>query len=176
MEKDLRELFKKEREIDHPREQGHEVRFIEKLYEELPNKEKSSPLLFKIAASIIFLVGVGFLYYNTLGSVDSSQTNFTLGQLSPDLKKIENYYSSNIEILLTHIERNKEDKHFESRYFNRLSILQQEYEALISEIKEEGPNSFIVSALVNNLQLQLELLQELNQKITSSKNENHEII
>ncbi|NER15387.1 hypothetical protein GWK08_18170 [Leptobacterium flavescens] len=176
MEKDLKELFEIERQVDHPRKPDHEARFIERLYEELPNKKKSSPLMLKIAASIVFLIGIAAASYSLLSPRSGSANNFSLSQLSPELKEVESYYTSNIEIILTQIEKNKENRGFEGRYLQRLSILQEEYEILISEIKEEGPNTFNVSAMINNLRLQLELLQELNREITSSKNKNYEII
>ncbi|MDY8134670.1 hypothetical protein [Aquimarina sp. 2201CG5-10] len=180
MEKDLKELFEKERNINHPRKPDHEIKFITRLYEELPNKNKSSYLVFKIAASVVFIIGIGIAYYISLPLETTHQTevstNFSLGQLSPDLEKIENYYTSNIEMMLVEIEENRGNKSFKDRYFKRLSLLQEEYEVLITEIREGGPNSFTISAIINNLRLQLELLEELNQEITSSKNEHHEII
>jgi len=180
MEKDLKELFEKERQVNHPRKSNHEAEFIQKLYQELPIKKKAYSFVVKIAASAVFIIGIGITSYILVNHTDLEQSgaseNFSLGQLSPDLKEIENYYSSNIKILLENIEKGGENKNIKNRYLDRLSLLQKEYETLISEIKEGGPNTFIISALINNLQLQMELLQELNQEIISSKNKHHETI
>jgi len=180
MEKDIRALFEKERHMDYPRNQNHEAEFITRLHEELPEKRKDFPPILKIAAFIVLLTGMGIVYYTSMSPVNSGASEnpetFSLGQLSPDLKKVEHYYSSNIETLLTNIEHNTEDTEVRERYLNNLSMLQEEHKTIISEIKKDGPSTFTVSALITNLRLQLELLQELNHEITSSKNENYETI
>lgn len=177
MEKKIRALFEKERQMDCPRNPNHEEEFIARLYEELPERKRGFSPILKIAASIVLLIGMGIFYYTSLGPVSpvpsGNPETFSLGQLSPDLKEVENYYSSNIQTLLTNIEHHREGTAEKERYLNRLSILQKEHETIVSEIKEDGPSTFTVSALINNLRLQLELLQELNHEITSSKNENY---
>ena len=57
---------------------------------------------------------------------------------------------------------------------DRLSELNLEYEDLNKELNELGPNDQTISALIENLQLRLELLQKLKKKLNQlkpSKNE-----
>lgn len=56
----------------------------------------------------------------------------------------------------------------------RLAELDGEYNHLNQELNELGPNDDTISALINNLQLRLQLLQKLKTKLNqlkSSKNE-----
>ncbi len=59
----------------------------------------------------------------------------------------------------------------------RLTELNVEYKKLNEELNQVGPNDQTISALIKNLQLRLQLLQKLKEKLNevqSSKNEQYE--
>jgi hypothetical protein len=59
-------------------------------------------------------------------------------------------------------------------FMNQLQELDVEYETLNEELNKIGPNDQTISALIQNLQLRLQLLQKLKKKLNSlntSKNE-----
>jgi prefoldin subunit 5 len=59
-------------------------------------------------------------------------------------------------------------------YMDRLAELNKEYQRLNQELNQMGPNDQTIGALINNLQLRLQLLQKLKTKLNqlkSSKNE-----
>ncbi len=197
MGQDLKELFAKEKKEDKRiMKPGHEDRFLSKLEESLPDLKletahKSKPKPFPwlpIAASIVVLLGLtAYFVFGTDKTIENSDTVITdkgneseqrqsisLGDLSPDLKKIERYYVTNINLELSGLEFTGENKAIVDSYMARLSELDKEYKKLTVELNAVGPNDDTINALIQNLQLRLQLLQKLKSKLNqlkSSKNE-----
>lgn len=188
MKQDLIKLFKKEREEQSfELKKGHEARFLSKLDEALPVEKKSLWNTWKVAASIVVLLGLGLIGYLQFFNMEDipttvvdkgesikKESTFSLGDLSPDLKKVENYYVANINMELSKLDVSATNKELVDSFMERLSELNSEYENLNSELNELGPNDQTISALIENLQLRLQLLQKLKKKLNqlkSSKNE-----
>jgi len=187
MSQDLRELFKKEREEQQPQMNlGHEERFLERLEEEFPKGKKSYSYLFKIAAAILLLVTAGYFGFKKYteepiketvvvrGEESKEQKGISLGDLSPDLQKVENYYVANINLELSKLEVSKDNKALVDSFMEQLENLDLEYNRLNEELNQMGPNDDTISALIQNLQLRLQLLQKLKKKLNdlnTSKNE-----
>ena len=187
MEQDLREMFNKEkREQKFTINNGHEERFLEKLQQSLPEDKKPNRAWMKVAASIIVIlsVGVGYFLLNENSNIKTTvvgndpinekQTEFTFGDLSPDLKKVENYYVANINLELAKLEVSPDTKDLIDGFMEQLNNLNLEYKTLNAELKELGPNEQTITALIENLQLRLQLLQKLKRKLNElklSKNE-----
>ncbi len=190
MAQDLRKMFKEDREKrKHSLAEGHEARFHERLKKELPQKKTASFQWLKIAAAILVLVSVGFygvkkykaneLMKTTIVEREtdaSTNKEISLGDLSPDLKKIENYYIANINLELSKLEVSKENKTLVSSFMDQLANLNNEYEKLISELNQMGPNDQTITALIQNLQLRLQLLQRLKKKLNELKTSKNEQI
>ena len=108
MAQDLRELFEQKRkEENFEMKKGHKNRFMQRLDEEMPVEQKGSSMQWlRIAASIVVLLGVGaFFFFNTdkdlpengvkvvdRKNLKDNKQNISLGDLSPDLQKLETYY------------------------------------------------------------------------------------
>lgn len=190
MARDLRKLFEEEqKEEQFVMNEDHEKRFMELLEKELPKQKKTSFYILKIAAAILVLVGIGTVFY--MSREDSSikttivdknpgveaRTGISLGDLSPDLKKVENYYVANINLELSKLNISGDNKELVDNYMERLTELNVEYKKLNEELNQVGPNDQTISALIKNLQLRLQLLQKLKEKLNevqSSKNEQYE--
>lgn len=192
MAQDLRDLFKKNSsENPEKMEVGHENRFLRKLEKELPATKKSSYSFWKVAASIAVLFTIG-LYFFTQDGIDIKDNKvsgtdnpiekvktFSLGDLSPDLKKVEDYYVSTINLELSKLELTEDNKGLVDSYLEQLSELDEEYKRLNIELNEIGPNDQTINALIKNLQLRLQLLHKLKNKLNelkSSENEQDNII
>jgi hypothetical protein len=176
MGQNLKDIFEKERLVNHKRRVDHEDLFIERLYEELPIKNRNSLGVLKIAASILVFISLGVATYFLNKEEVISNSEFVLSDISPELKEIEGFYITNINLTLSDIEKNDENQAFVQRYLKRLSTLKEEHRFLITEMNEEGPNSQSIIVLINNLKLQLELLRELKEQLTLLNNNNHETI
>ena len=144
------------------------------------NQKKSTIFSsFRIAASVLVLIGIGIMSYVMIDNPANQKEEliaYTLKNISPELEEIESFYVTNINLVLSDIEKNSENQAFVKRYMKRLSLLKEEYKNLLLEMNEEGPNSLSISVLINNLKLQLELLQELREQVVSTKNKKNEII
>ncbi|MFT5848242.1 MAG: hypothetical protein ACJARX_002297 [Psychroserpens sp.] len=181
MARDIRKLFKEEQQesplkmSDH-----HEARFLKKLDEALPVEsaiKKRLPVL-QIAAGIVILIGLGFGASKFFGNEIILPTEIvetenpskedqlkSLGDISPDFKKVEDYYLANINIELSKVKQTPENKELFDGYVVRLAELNQEYKRLSLELTEHGPNELTVSALIDNLKLRLNLLYRLKEQL-----------
>ncbi|MCM4153367.1 hypothetical protein DHD05_17375 [Arenibacter sp. N53] len=183
MSQDLREMFKRMDSVsEEPMKVGHEQRFLKRMEEELPRVKTVSFPLFKIAASLIILIGLGALILVKLGApelmdatvVDKdtaqpAEKGISLGDLSPDLKKVEDYYMVNINLELSQLKISDHNKALIDSFMERLEELNVEYKKLNTELNEIGPNDQTITALIKNLQLRLQLLHKLRDKLQELK-------
>ena len=185
MAQDLRNLFEKDVEVQQAKmSQGHEARFLEKLEKELPIEKKSSGFNFlNIAASIVIVLGLSFGAYQFLGTSDPVEPEKQIvaedkgpsafGKLSPQLKKVEDYYLANINLELSKMEVTPENKELFDGYLSRLQELNDEYDVLTKELEESGPTEHIINASIDNLKLRLNLMYRLKEKLNEINNENN---
>jgi hypothetical protein len=191
MGQDIRDMMK-----DHTPEQpklseGHEARFEKKLQQAFPtrlqdNRRKSNNVSFywlKIAATVIIFLGAGYFAYQQWGGVENTDavlvdnigvdetttSQFTLGDLSPDLKKVEEFYTNGINIQLASLQNDTDNKELIDGYLKQINELNKEYELLNKELNEVGPTEATITALIDNLKLRLELLFKLKNKLKELK-------
>ncbi|WP_405381364.1 hypothetical protein [Maribacter sp. LLG6340-A2] len=191
MKQDLRKMFKDYTEEErYTMKTGHESRFLKKLESKMPTEQKSTKTWLFVAATIVVLlsIGLGYTFKNSglsQPAVVTTDTNtngkqpdqdFTFGDLSPDLKKVESYYLANINIELSKLEISKDNEELIDSYMEQLNNLNNEYKNLNTELKELGPNDQTISALIENLQLRLQLLKKLKKKLNQLKQSKNEQI
>jgi hypothetical protein len=184
MAQDLRDLLKEEKEQRYQMKPGHEKRFARRLEAEVQGSRKKRYAYYGIAASVVLLIGFSIAMYTYLQpgndtpegttvvnrpEVDSAPQQLSLGDLSPDLHKIEQYYVANINFQLSELEISPENKSMVDSFMARLSELNQDYAALNEELNTLGPNDQTINALINNLQLRLKLLYKLKDKMDNLK-------
>ncbi len=190
MAQDLRKLFKEQRENEKfSLKEAHEARFLKRLEEELPVPKKTNTHHWlKIAASIAVLLTIGGYFLSKQnaksdgiptkvverGTVAKTKKSISFGDLSPEMKKVEEYYVANINYELSRLEVSDENKEIIDGFLARLEDLNIAYQDLNKELNEIGPNDQTIEAAINNLQLRLQLLQKLKStlnQLKSSKNE-----
>jgi hypothetical protein len=197
MSQDLREMFRNEEgPASEKLSEGHEKRFEAKLDKALPIEKSNSNYLFlKIAAVLIVVFGVGFIFFTPSGNhgnlkdeivetpveevVEEKEleTQFQVSDVSPEFRKIENYYLASLNFEIAKLEVTEENKALLDAFMKQLAELEKEYKRLNNEFSEIGANEQTVEALIVNLQLRLELLYKVKNKIKEikeSKNEQHE--
>ncbi|SRX53933.1 hypothetical protein [Aequorivita sp. CIP111184] len=199
MARDIKKMFENYTPETSELPKGHEARFeakLNKAFSETVCEEKdtSFPWL-KIAAVAIVFLAVSFFGYqqlskkdleiteNTINSVvennpenleKNDAPKLTLANLSPDLKKVEEYYMTGINLQLASLKINGENKEFVEGYMQRLSELDKEYTLLNAELNQVGPSEATVTALIDNLKMRLDLLFKLKSKLKELKNQNNE--
>ena len=189
MAQDIREMLKDFRPEGPKLSEGHETRFEKSLETAFSKRKRNSSFFWvKIAASVAILLSVayfGFDYFVTKGStgteiVDTPTINetpiITIGDLSPDLKKVEDFYVTGINQQLASLNRTPENEELINGYLQRLEELNTAYTKLNEELNEVGPSEATITALIDNLQLRLELLFKLKNKLKELKNLENETI
>lgn len=186
MAQDLRNLFENERGKKHPMKEGHEERFLERLEKEMPEKRNPLVLFWRIAAAVALIISVAIFTLRKDHTTQPADTmvveegtdngveTISLGDLSPDLKKVEQYYVANINMELARLDVSGENKALVDGYMEQLAELNTAYTSLNQELNSLGPNDQTITALIKNLQLRLQLLHRLKEKLNelkSSKNE-----
>ena len=190
MAQDLRKLFEneKEKKIGAPLESGHQNRFLERLEKEMPaEKKKKTASFFRLKIAAILIVALAttfFIYQQNANSIENTVVNTNenlqtdtpvktqpvyLSDVSPEFKKIEDFYLANINAELSQLNITKENKELIDSFMLQLSTLDKEYKKLNAELDDTGVNEETVSALINNLELRLELLYKLKNKLTELK-------
>jgi len=190
MGQDIREMFKSEEQVGKEKlREGHQNRFEARLDEALPKERKNYRSFFQISAVLVVIIGIGsfFLFNNTQDPVQNNNqmvdapaeetsndkkaaTNeYRLSDVSPEFKKIEDYYMASVNIQLAKLDMTPDNKELIDAFMKKLETLNEEYIALNAEIQETGLNEETVEAMIANLQLRLDLLKKLKTKLSEIK-------
>ena len=89
----------------------------------------------------------------------------SMGEVVPDLKRVEDYYLASINLELSKVQMTPENKDLVDGYIQRLKELNDEYDNLILELNENGPNEATLDALIDNLKFRLNLVMRLKEKL-----------
>ena len=177
MAQDIRELFKNEKFSGEAMPENHRERFLKKLDEALPKAKRKSFIWYNLAASVLLLLGLSYGMFNYLtvdGELNGNGTTVaktkTLGDVSPGLKKVEDYYLASINLELSKIKYSPENKEVFDGYIAQLDELNKEYEQLSLELTENGPSELTINALIDNLKLRLNLLYRLKEQLKELNN------
>lgn len=168
--------------------QGHETRFSERLDKAFHTPQKPSFLWWKVAATAVLFVGLSYFGHQQLTPKEEVKTvsaepatkdrpqpqQISLGDLSPDLKKVEDYYLSGINLQLASLKITPDNNPIIEGYMEQLHQLDIEYERLNGELNEMGPTEATVMALIDNLKMRLDLLFKLKNKLQELKNQENE--
>ena len=198
MAQDIKKMFENYDDPKTPKlREGHQARFeakLDKVFSENISEEKNTSIPWlKIAAMVVVLLAVSFFGYQQLSKnnaiIDSNNTvvdntsetgdktdtpKLTLADISPDLKKVEEYYMAGINVQLASLKITDENKDLVDGYMQRLAELDTEYNSLNAELSKVGPTEATVTALIDNLKLRLDLLFKLKNKLKELKNQNNE--
>jgi len=176
MPKDLREMLQNEPVHTDGLSKNHRRKFENKLQKEMHSGKVKRFQLLKIAASFLIIISLGssvfYFSNNEVGNKPNVAKIESLGSISPELKKIENYYLASIQTEISTIEETSENKELLNGYFEKLGELTKEYKILTEELNSEGLNEKSINALIENLQLRLKLLYQLKEQLNELKNNN----
>ncbi|UAB81256.1 hypothetical protein INR76_00420 [Marixanthomonas sp. SCSIO 43207] len=196
MAQDIRKMFENTPEEATTPPQGHQARFearLDQAFGASKPKQNQPAIKFmwlKVAAIAIVFLSIGFFGYEQLSKTNTpvdvvevpkqtQNTNqnvakITLGDLSPDLQKVEDYYLTGINVQLASLKIKDDNKELVDGYMQQLSELDKEYQRLTLDLNEIGPTEATIGALIDNLQLRLELLFKLKNKLKELKNQKDE--
>ena len=189
MAQDIRKMLQEDRTLPSKPPKGHQKRFEARLEKAFPKEEQENNsnrnfFFLKIAAVLIVVLGVGFFFLDQESEFSGNQITdapvevetktseevpvtkeYQLSDESPEFKKIENFYLASLNIELAKLEVNDSNRALVDSFMKQLAGLDEEYKKLNAEINETGLSESSVEALISNLQLRLELLYKLKNKI-----------
>ncbi len=188
MKQDLRKMMRNAPEEKQHMPAGHEDRFAAKLAKEFGKETKQSKTSWiQWGVAAVLIMGLGFFGWNAINTqaidgvelVNAENTvvvnkQVTLADISPELKQIENFYKTNINIQLASLEFSEENQELVDGYMQRLGDLDTAYRQLSAEMTEVGLTEAILTAQIDNLKFRLELLFKLKEKLKELKNQNDE--
>lgn len=176
MSQNIKEITKKFKHTSKDLPLNHQKRFEGKLQVAL-HQQKKQFSIFRIAATLVLLVGLGFVFNNLFTS--KVEDNYTLGSLSPELERIESYYTNAITYELAKLEITEDNKFILDSYFAKLEELTKTYNKESAQLNIDNINEKSINALIDNLQLRLQLLlqlkQQLKQNFKANTNEKNNI-
>jgi len=191
MGQDIRELLKNDKFFDTPQieeiSKDHGLRFLDKLNEALPEQEPIQKIIHLPKRNKNYVIAASAAALLTLGSFLVSNSSFNLQQpssdsvyslsnndnenipsladVSPEFKKVEDYYLASINVELANLKINAENKNVVDSFMEQLTKLDKEYKLLQKELHSQGTLSLSLEALIDNLQMRLELLQQLKSNL-----------
>ncbi len=177
MKVDLRERFKEEKML---RElpANHRAVFEKKLKKELHGQKRISLRFLSIAASVLVLFGLGYVF--TVQNAATQEPTYpqaaqvSLEEYSPELKKIENYYLTAINLELASLEVTDENRALLDDYLKRMDGLTKEYALLSQKLQLDKIDEELINNLIDNLQMRLQLMVELKNELKKIKTVNNE--
>lgn len=170
--KGLEDFFEKNREAfdDLELPLGHEERFLKKL-----KKGNWTTLRVKwwygIAASLIFLVAIGF-FAKEIAHKSKSKNNQTisLGDISPKYQEVEEFYQAGVNEKIEEFEKLNCNINDEQKLMidKELKQLNGSYKALQKELSVNKNDERIINAMINNYQNRISLLEQVIYQIKNN--------
>jgi hypothetical protein len=151
----------------HETPDGHQSRFMERLN---ANPQKSTrtnswwkPL--SIAASIVLLVSIAF----TMSPTEPEEKG--LASISPEMEQTQSFFVSAIHQELETLKsfESEDTKALIDDTLRRLSLLETNYDQLKTDLEESGNDKRVISAMIENFQNRIEILEQVNQTIEEIK-------
>ncbi len=158
--------------------ENHRDKFKEKLDKSLHKRLFYNKIYFKVAASIVILLGLGYFInagFNNTNQV-TKEPALTINALSPELGKIESYYTTAINYELANLPISEGNDTLIKNYLVKIEILSKQYNNLNTKLLNGDLSEAVINNLITNLQMRLQLLLELKtelNKTKSIKNENN---
>lgn len=177
MPKDIRKILENYPEESVNLSADHSNKFESKLMKELHQKKTNRKPIYwlSVAASIALLVTVGIQFIPDTPDtppVIKQENKISLGTISPELNTIEAYYVNSINLELSQLEITDDNKELIDSYLKKIGELTEEYKSLTLELNTKGVNDQTIDALINNLQLRLQLMKRLKKQLNTLKEVN----
>lgn len=172
MSKNIREIMKNYKNEDVSLSANHRNNFQDRLLKEVHHQPKKKNYRWlQVAASVVLIVSLAVGYFGIERTPEEIKPTkvISLGSLSPELKSIEKYYENTINYEISNLSVNDSNKEILDGYLAKIGELSTEYKSLTLELNTKGVNDEIINALINNLQLRLQLLQRLKKQLNDLK-------
>lgn len=157
---------------------NHRKKFESKLDKGLHKNVFYNRMYFKVAASVVILLGLGYFINGGFNNTNQvvERPSLTINELSPELGKIESYYTTAINYELANLPISEGNNTLIKNYLAKVEILSKQYKSLNAKLLKGDLSEAVINNLITNLQMRLQLLLELKtelDKTKTTKNENN---
>ncbi len=150
---------------------GHQDRFLEKLNASkgivgINSKRISWRKPLSIAASVVILVAIGIGTFKPQPTLDQQ-----VASISPEVSNSQIYFAGLIEEQVKQLESEStpETKQIIDDTMGQLKKLENNYRQLEQDLLSGGNSKLILSAMINNFQTRINLLQDVLENIENIK-------
>jgi hypothetical protein len=162
----LKKYIRKNRDSFEEKEplEGHFDRFRQKLEARKPARKVN---LFMVAAAAaiagLVLTGTLGILYNSSSWNPKNQNGISLSVVSPELKEVEDYYQSQISSKYNQIKSLKEvaTPEVETEVNKAITDMDNGYNVLKKDLSDSPKSERIVSAMIQQYQLRIEMLDQI---------------
>jgi len=176
MKRDIRTLFKEENLENKKLPENHRAAFLNKLKASKTEKikPKNKFLVYKIAASILLFVSLGYFINKAFDTESVIETS----QLVEQIETVEKQYLNEIDKEWQSFLALTKDKKLVSRYEKKLASLDESYKSISKSFKTDTNNILVIEDLIENLKTRLKLLKDIQEhiKLLNQKNDNYETV
>ncbi|MEN8745167.1 MAG: hypothetical protein ABF284_01195 [Polaribacter sp.] len=174
MQQDIRDVFKNFNAENSTLTKNHCRKFETLLCEELHQKKSKKNHYKKLSVAVAIVLLLTVTVYATLEitnekfnatAIRLAQKQISLGSVSPEFNTLETYYTNSIHLVMNDLKVTDANGEILAGYLSTMSVLATEYNTLTKELNARGINDNTIDALVQNLQLRLELLQRLKKQL-----------
>jgi len=182
--KDLEQIIKETREALDSYQPGekHLIRFRQKLFAYNRYALGLADYL-KIAAVVVLASMFSFFLFSQLQTYILQKDKYSLGDVSPEYREVEQYYTRMINYCYAKLDRiDTGDPDQKSMLVKELTEMDRLYISLQKDLKANPADERIIDAMISHYQMKLEImnqillqLENINNNINLSDHENKDI-
>jgi hypothetical protein len=166
----LEDHIRKQRELlnsEQPRE-GHEERFLQKLYSR-PERKLQVRHVLQVAASLAILIVSGIV----LVKVSKSGDKVASQEIPASVIEADLYYTSQMDARYDQIrDFNFEDMEEKTLLLDELKDLDEYHQQLMSDLEANPDDDRVINALIRHYQIKLEIMDQIIIQLNQIKSEN----
>lgn len=177
MERDLRQLYKAAQDQKLKMPKGHIDEFQERLNQEFKPKRTSMKIYYWSSAAVLLIIATLVIKpFDFKEEPQVKEQYISLGSLSPELEKVENFYTQAVQLQWATLKANSSNKELVSSTEERMNHLDENYQVLTQELNQSGPSEELINAMIQNLEMRMRILIQLKGRLNELKNTEDETI
>ena len=159
--RDKRDSFDEKEPVE-----GHERRFEQRLERSEVGKKNAGIGFWKVAAAVavILAIGLSVLVPQFNSPADVQYASMSLGEVSAEMADVELYYKSQLAEEYEKLNNLSKSDPDVAAHLNEIEELNEAYAELERQLYESGSHDKVITAMIENFRLRLELLEKLEVK------------
>lgn len=123
----------------------------------------------KIAASVVIAVAASWMVFSAVYLNGKMEEGYSLKDISPELAETELYYASQVNEKLQIIHASNVD--VDDMVNENMALLDSAYNELKQDLRDNADNEEVISAMIQNYRIKLDILEKVLDEIRTSDND-----